>query len=115
VQRKMGSFQHNSSEPIGLKLEVSPKVRCETLQATLAAMLRPATPDEVSSWEKHHPDIVNGTIVRSLKEGMTATEVEQILCTPERTAVKTSCLLSAFFFHEPSISTVRSPGFVRIK
>lgn len=59
---------------------------CETLKATLGKLFRPATAEEVASWEKTHPEITNGTIVLSLREGMSPEEVEAILGTPEKKA-----------------------------
>ena len=86
IIRGKGNFQHQSHETTALQIQLtSGEITCETLTGVLRKMFRPATPDEVASWEADH-GIVDGVIVPTIEEGMSPDQVQGILGTPKRTA-----------------------------
>jgi len=86
VARGKGGFAHQSSERLSLQLQPAAGAACTSIIPTLEQLMRPATDQEATSWEKSHPEIVAGVIVESLREGMTTAEVESIMGAPERRA-----------------------------
>jgi hypothetical protein len=87
VTRGTGAFQHESAETFGLNIQPeSLDVGCAVLTELIARLFERADGATVANWEKAHPEISNGVIVPSVREGMTTAEVEAIFGTPERRA-----------------------------
>jgi hypothetical protein len=86
ITRGIGSFEHQSPERLDSTLIVPSSLDCEKFGQTWKGMFQPVSESELSEWLKKNPAGVDTVFVEEIREGMTPSEVEAILGTPERKA-----------------------------